>query len=85
MWMAGILQGLMWRAYNEFGVLEYSFIETVAELHIYYAIRAFGGFLFVIGSFIMAYNFYMTIKGELRDEVNELDMDEKAKLEEKTA
>ena len=85
MWMAGVLQGLMWRAYNEFGVLEYSFIETVAELHIYYAIRAFGGFLFVIGSFIMAYNFYMTIKGELRDEVNELDMDEKAKLEEKTA
>ena len=41
MWMAGILQGLMWRAYNEFGVLEYSFIETVAELHIYYAIREF--------------------------------------------
>lgn len=85
MWMAGILQGLMWRACNEFGVLEYSFIETVAELHIYYAIRAFGGFLFVVGSFIMAYNLYRTIKGDLRDEVNELDMDERAKLEAQTA
>lgn len=85
MWMAGILQGLMWRAYNEFGVLQYSFIETVAELHIYYAIRAFGGFLFVIGSFIMTYNLYRTIKGDLRDEVNELDMDEKAKLEAQAA
>jgi cytochrome c oxidase cbb3-type subunit 1 len=85
MWMAGILQGLMWRAYNEFGVLEYSFIETVAELHIYYAIRAFGGFLFVVGSFIMAYNLYRTIKGDLRDEVNELDMDERAKLEAQAA
>ncbi|HAG52966.1 MAG TPA: cytochrome-c oxidase, cbb3-type subunit I [Alphaproteobacteria bacterium] len=81
MWMAGILQGLMWRAYNEYGVLQYSFIETVSELHIYYAIRAFGGFLFVVGAFIMAYNLAKTIKGELRDEVNELDMDEKAKLE----
>jgi cytochrome c oxidase cbb3-type subunit 1 len=85
MWMAGILQGLMWRAYNEFGVLEYSFIQTVAELHIYYAIRAFGGFLFVVGSFIMAYNLYRTIKGDLRDEVNELDMDERAKLEAQAA
>jgi len=82
MWMAGILQGLMWRAYNEYGALQYSFIETVSELHIYYAIRAFGGFLFVVGAFIMAYNLAKTIQGELRDEVNELDMDEKAKLEE---
>ena len=85
MWMAGILQGLMWRAYNEFGVLQYSFIETVSELHVYYAIRAFGGFLFLVGAFIMAYNLFMTIKGELRDEVNELDMDEKAKLEAQAA
>ena len=43
MWVAGIMQGLMWRAYTELGFLEYSFIETVAAMHPYYVIRALGG------------------------------------------
>ena len=66
MWVSGILQGLMWRSYDEFGFLEYSFIETVEAMHPFYLIRAMGGALFVIGSLIMAYNLYRTIRGDER-------------------
>ncbi|MCA0406554.1 MAG: cytochrome-c oxidase, cbb3-type subunit I [Proteobacteria bacterium] len=61
MWVAGIMQGLMWRAYTSLGFLEYSFIETVDAMHPFYVIRALGGAMFVIGSLIMAYNIWMTI------------------------
>jgi len=61
MWVSGIMQGLMWRAYDKLGFLEYSFIETVAAMHPYYAIRALGGLLFVVGALIMVYNLYMTV------------------------
>jgi cytochrome c oxidase cbb3-type subunit 1 len=57
------MQGLMWRAYNSLGFLEYSFIETVEAMHPYYLIRALGGVLFLIGALIMAYNLAMTIRG----------------------
>ncbi len=63
MWVAGIMQGLMWRAYNALGFLEYSFIETVEAMQPYYLIRAVGGVLFLIGALIMAYNLAMTIMG----------------------
>ena len=43
MWVAGIMQGLMWRAYDELGFLQYSFVETVAAMHPYYVIRMLGG------------------------------------------
>jgi cytochrome c oxidase cbb3-type subunit 1 len=62
MWVSGILQGLMWRAYTSLGFLEYSFIETVEAMHPFYVIRAAGGALFVIGSLIMAYNLWMTVR-----------------------
>ena len=55
MWVSGILQGLMWRAYTSLGFLEYSFIETVEAMHPFYVIRAAGGALFLIGALIMAY------------------------------
>jgi cytochrome c oxidase cbb3-type subunit I len=62
MWVSGILQGLMWRAYTPLGFLEYSFIETVEAMHPFYVIRALGGALFLIGGLIMAYNIWMTIR-----------------------
>lgn len=62
MWVSGILQGLMWRAYTSLGFLEYSFIETVEAMHPFYIIRAAGGGLFLIGSLIMAYNLWMTVR-----------------------
>jgi cytochrome c oxidase cbb3-type subunit I len=64
MWVAGITQGLMWRAYDNLGFLKYSFIETVEALHWPYIIRAGGGFLFVVGGFVMAYNVWRTVRGD---------------------
>ena len=61
MWVAGIMQGLMWRAYTPQGFLEYSFVETTEALHPEYLIRAAGGGLFVIGMLIMLINIYKTI------------------------
>ena len=64
MWVSGILQGLMWRAYNSLGFLEYSFAETVEAMHPFYIIRATGGLLFLIGSLLMVYNIWRTIRGD---------------------
>src|SRR5579862_760441 len=61
MWVAGILQGLMWRAYTPLGFLEYSFIETVQAMHPFYLIRALGGLLFLAGTVLMAVNIWLTI------------------------
>ncbi len=61
MWVSGIMQGLMWRAYTNLGFLEYSFVETVEAMHPYYVIRALGGLLFLCGALIMAYNLWRTI------------------------
>jgi len=60
MWIAGITQGMMWRAVDEYGNLVYSFIDTVSVLHPYYALRALGGLLYLIGMFMFAYNFFKT-------------------------
>jgi cytochrome c oxidase cbb3-type subunit 1 len=60
MWIAGITQGMMWRAVDEYGNLMYSFIDTVEVLHPYYAIRALAGVLYVTGFIMFAYNIYKT-------------------------
>jgi cytochrome c oxidase cbb3-type subunit I len=61
MWVSGILQGLMWRAYTKLGFLEYSFIETVEAMHPFYVIRALGGALFLVGALIMVWNLWRTV------------------------
>jgi len=68
MWISGIMQGLMWRAYDRLGFLQYSFVETVEAMHPYYVIRAMGGVLFLIGSLIMVYNLWRTVQGAQRVE-----------------
>jgi cytochrome c oxidase, cbb3-type, subunit I len=68
MWISGIMQGLMWRAYDKLGFLQYSFIETVEAMHPYYVIRATGGTLFLLGALIMVYNLIRTLRGEIRTE-----------------
>ncbi len=65
MWVSGIMQGLMWRDYNDMGFLEYSFVESVMAMHPFYLIRALGGALYLTGALIMAYNLYRTIKGDV--------------------
>jgi cytochrome c oxidase cbb3-type subunit 1 len=62
MWVSGILQGLMWRAYTNLGFLEYSFVETVEAMHPFYVIRAAGGVLFLAGALLMAFNLWKTIR-----------------------
>ena len=72
MWIAGITQGMMWRATDEFGSLAYSFIDTVTVLFPYYTIRAIGGTMYLIGFIIFTYNIIMTIVAsrELEKEPN---------------
>jgi cytochrome c oxidase cbb3-type subunit 1 len=61
MWVAGIMQGLMWRAVNADGTLTYSFVESVQAMHPYYIVRMLGGACFLFGAVVMAYNLWRTI------------------------
>ena len=62
MWVNGILQGLMWRAYNQDGTLTYTFVESVSASYPGYVVRVIGGAIFFSGMLIMAYNVYMTAR-----------------------
>jgi cytochrome c oxidase cbb3-type subunit 1 len=62
MWVSGIMQGMMWRMYDDNGVLLYTFAESVAEMHPYYAMRAIGGMIYWLGGAIMLFNVVMTIR-----------------------
>jgi len=64
MWIAGVMQGLMWRAFNADGTLTYSFIESLVATKPYYAIRLLGGLLFLSGMFFMAWNTWKTLKSK---------------------
>ena len=63
MWIAGVMQGLMWRAVNTDGTLAYSFVESVKGSYPFWAIRWLGGVLFLTGMLIMAYNMFKTMAG----------------------
>jgi len=61
MWIAGVMQGLMWRAVNEDGTLTYTFVESVKATYPYYVIRLAGGALVFCGMLVMAWNMVKTI------------------------
>ena len=63
MWVAGVMQGLMWRAVNADGTLTYSFVEGVQAMHPFYMVRLLGGVFFLSGMLVMAYNLWKTIAG----------------------
>jgi cytochrome c oxidase cbb3-type subunit 1 len=63
MWIAGVMQGLMWRATNADGTLTYSFVESVKATYPFWTIRLLGGLLFLVGMLIMAFNMFKTIAG----------------------
>jgi len=63
MWIAGVMQGLMWRATNADGTLTYAFVESVKATYPFYAIRLLGGTLFFAGMVIMAWNVWRTAAG----------------------
>ncbi len=62
MWIAGVMQGLMWRAVNPDGTLVYSFVESVKATYPFYVIRFGGGVLYLSGMLIMGWNVVMTVK-----------------------
>jgi cbb3-type cytochrome oxidase subunit 1 len=61
MWVNGIMQGLMWRAYNSDGTLTYSFAESVLASHPGYIVRLIGGAMFFLGMLVMAWNTWKTV------------------------
>ncbi|MDZ7803557.1 cytochrome-c oxidase, cbb3-type subunit I [Thiohalophilus sp.] len=63
MWIAGVMQGLMWRAINDDGTLTYSFVESLEAMYPFYAVRLLGGLMYLAGMLIMAYNVWKTIAG----------------------
>src|SRR6186713_822966 len=60
MWIAGVMQGLMWRAVNPDGTLVYSFVESVKATFPFYVVRLLGGLLYLGGMLIMAWNVVKT-------------------------
>jgi cytochrome c oxidase cbb3-type subunit 1 len=61
MWMAGVMQGLMWRAINPDGTLTYTFVEGVKATFPFYVVRLLGGVLYLGGMLVMAWNVWMTV------------------------
>jgi cytochrome c oxidase cbb3-type subunit I len=61
MWIAGVMQGLMWRAVNDDGTLTYTFVEGVKATYPYYVVRLAGGVLVLASMFVMAWNVWRTI------------------------
>jgi cytochrome c oxidase cbb3-type subunit I len=69
MWIAGVMQGLMWRAINDDGTLTNTFVESVKATYPFYVIRLGGGILYLSGMVLMAWNTYKTIEqGSKRDD-----------------
>ena len=66
MWIAGVMQGLMWRAVNPDGTLTYTFVESVKATYPYYVIRFGGGLLYLGGMLLMAWNVFMTTRDAQR-------------------
>ncbi len=62
MWIAGVMQGLMWRALNADGTLVYTFVEGVKATWPFYLVRLIGGLLYLAGMLVMAWNVVMTVR-----------------------
>ncbi len=60
-YVAGVTQGLMWRAFDESGRLSYpDFVETVVAIMPMYWIRVLGGTLYLAGALLAAVNYFKT-------------------------
>jgi cytochrome c oxidase cbb3-type subunit 1 len=63
MWIAGVMQGLMWRATDpENGTLVYSFVEALNATKPYYLFRLGGGLIVLSGMLVMGWNVYKTFR-----------------------
>jgi len=62
-YVAGVTEGLMWKQFNKDGFLQYpNFLETILQVVPMFRLRAIGGTLYLVGTFMMAYNLYRTAK-----------------------
>ena len=61
MWIAGVMQGIMWREVNNDGTLAYTFVESVKATYPFYVIRVLGGLLYLSGMLLMFWNVWMTM------------------------
>lgn len=61
MYWAGFMQGEMWQQFTPEGTLEYKFMDTVAYLKPFYAIRGVGGAMFLLGAVIGTFNLLKTM------------------------
>lgn len=63
MYWSGLVQALMWREFTPEGLLQYpNFLESVRQIIPMYAGRSVGGFLYIVGVIVMAYNLVKTAK-----------------------
>jgi cytochrome c oxidase cbb3-type subunit 1 len=62
MWVAGVMQGMMWREVNPDGTLAYTFVESVKATFPFYVVRLVGGLMYLAGMLIMAWNTVMTVR-----------------------
>ncbi len=62
MWIAGVMQGLMWRAVGDDGMLTYSFTESLKASYPFYAVRLLGGLVFLSGMLVMLWNVWKTVR-----------------------
>jgi cytochrome c oxidase cbb3-type subunit 1 len=60
MWIAGVMEGLMWRSINPDGTLTYTFVEAVKATFPFYVLRLLGGLLYLVGMLVMAWNVFKT-------------------------
>ncbi len=68
LYWAGWTQSIMWKTFTADGILQYNFLETVTHILPMYGLRAFGGFLYLVGALIMVYNIIKTVQqGSLLD------------------
>lgn len=62
MWIAGIMQGAMWKATNPDGSLKYTIQDSITASYPYWDLRAVGGVIFIAGFIVFAWNMYKTIQ-----------------------
>ena len=60
MWIAGVTQGLMWRATSPDGSLTYPFIDSLIAIRGFYMVRWLAGLLILGGMVVMAWNLWHT-------------------------
>jgi len=68
MWIAGVMQGLMWRSVNADGTLTYTFVESVKATFPFYVVRLAGGVLYLFGMLVMLWNVIKTAQNAPRQE-----------------